>query len=221
MSSETLFVENFFATPIFYGAIPDDKFHNQLVALANKCDEAGWFEQTWDDNEWEGEFSKKQSERDNDTTPSTVYFQPNKNILGDNEYVANIIYRHAHGYLDQIGTPKRNLNIHSSWLHKAGNRDTVGWHHHGYKVNRISGVYYIRATGVINGGRTLFKSSNPYNCDYLSRSNRSFKPGVDFLPVERNMIMWPSSLEHRTTPNYTDMSRVVISFNIDVEYEDG
>ena len=220
MSKQHLFVEHFFATPIFYGAILDEKFHSELINLYKDCDEKGWFKQEWGEDQWEGQYSKKQSERDNDTTASTIYFQPRQNILEDNEFLENTILRYAHGYLDNIETPERNLNIHSSWMHKAKHKDAVGWHHHGYKENRISGVYYIKANDVVNGGRTLFKSPNPYTGDFTAFSARAYKPQVDFQPVERNMLMWPSSIDHRTTPNWTKNPRIIMSFNIDIDYQD-
>ena len=216
MSQNKLFVENFFATPIFYGAVEDINFQTRLLELVEECESRGWFKQ--EVSTTTEEYSKKQSIIDNDTTASTVHHQPIEDILHDYTDVKDVIVKYTEAYLDNIETPERDLEVSASWLHRAGKNDTVGWHHHGYTTNRISGVYYIKTTGGFNGGRTLFRTPNPYDSSFTNLGQKTFQPVVGFRPKERNMLMWPSWLQHRTTPNYDGDPRIIMSFNIDIKY---
>lgn len=215
MSDKHLFVDTFFTTPIFYGAVLDDKFHRQLIELFETSKESGLFEQH-SHEEPGGEYTKEQMTVDNDTTSSTVSRQKNVDILHDKLYIKQIIYKHAKLYLQSIDHPRMNMDISASWMHHAQQNDTVGWHHHGYDKDRISGVYYVKSPGVYNGGRTAFRSPNPYADSFPKHAHNNMQPVVDFEPMVKNILMWPSWLEHRTTPNYHGDDRVIISFNIDL-----
>ena len=214
-----LFVDTFFSTPIFYGYIQESEFHEQLIKLFENCESQGWFKRRVNTSS-EQPHTKEQSVIDNDTTASTVPNQNHVDILHDMPHMKKIIYKYVQAYLKSIDHPHMNMNISASWLHHAKQNDTVGWHHHGYETDRVSGVYYIKSSGAYDGGRTAFRSINPYSNAFPRLAHKSMQPVVDFEPIERNMLLWPSWLEHRTTPNYHGDDRVIISFNVDLTHID-
>lgn len=210
-----LFVDTFFSTPIFFGAVTDQGFHEQLIELFETSKKLGLFEQHTH-TEHGKQYTKEQMTVDNDTTASTVSRQRNVDILHDHPEVKEVIYRHVKLYLQSIDHPPMYMNISASWMHHAKQNDTVGWHHHGYGQDRVCGVYYIKSPGVYHGGRTAFRSPNPYADSFPKRAHSSMQPVVDFEPIEKNILLWPSWLEHRTTPNYHGGDRVILSFNVDL-----
>lgn len=80
---------------------------------------------------------------------------------------------------------------------------------HSHKDSIFSGVYYIQGTDT-----GVLRIMNPANmlgdCSNLSPFTRDFQ----FIPKDRDLILWPSWLPHEVEPNTSTRERINIAYDV-------
>lgn len=103
-----------------------------------------------------------------------------------------------------------NVTIKQTWACINKKNDLNLIHSHGNQYH-ISGVFYLQVPE--NSGNIVFKDPRPgasnSSCQYL------FNEGdiENFIPVDKQLIFFPSYLEHYVLPNQSDYDRISISFD--------
>ena len=101
--------------------------------------------------------------------------------------------------------------VTGSWAVKHEKGDYTSLHSHGR--NDISGVFYFKVPE--NSGDLLLLNPLEY-IKSLESYNPGYETGHQWCPgnVEENMLyIWPSWLKHKTQANYSDESRIIMSYN--------
>lgn len=195
-------LNNLFCTPVECIGIKDEKFITEINLLYTKCEENNLFNNNWMPG--------------NDTTPTT--FKSDDNILKAHDYLKTFIENKAQSYLDNVEQDFSKVNMTASWFNKQSKLQSVGSHNHRspYVPQLISGVFYVKTTNNLDQGKITFKSHNPFQVEFPSSStNIKYSAEVSYMAVQNNMMFFPSTIVHRVSPNYTDIDRVVLSFNIE------
>ena len=105
----------------------------------------------------------------------------------------------------------------NSWFNEQGRNQAVGLHNHRSVkgLNEVSGVFYLKAIGDIKQGAITFINHNPYEKEFpINNDLIKYTNEVSFIAKENNLFFFPASLNHKVTPNFTNKTRVVVSFNI-------
>lgn len=104
-------------------------------------------------------------------------------------------------------TEETQLSIHS-WanVNEKGNWNMI----HNHPGTDLSGVYYVKVPK--NSGQILF--FDPRKIDTVDKAFEEQPKIIGSYPVEGNLFMFPSYLEHMVTPNESDETRISIAFNI-------
>lgn len=195
-------VENWFQIPIYTNKIWNNKFIEGVQELFDTNKE-------YLDNVWMP---------DNDTAPTT-YRDDNPDIVNSNKDISNEIYYHVRTYLKQCGYKGDEvyLCLLNSWINTYGLKDCIGYHNHGYQNTMVSGIYYIDGTGEPDNGQVCFESPAPFDVaiPHKSVSDR-YKHRIYYNPIKYHMLLFPSWLRHKVTPNYSGKPRTVLSFNVEV-----
>lgn len=101
---------------------------------------------------------------------------------------------------------KKNLKV-NYWtnVNQTGARNTL----HAHKSAIFSGVYYIQGTDT--GALRILNPANMLcDCNRLSPFVRDF----NYLPKDRDLILWPSWLPHEVEPNPSNKERINIAYDI-------
>ena len=104
---------------------------------------------------------------------------------------------------------KGSWRIVQSWINALPKGTTQPRHTHA--GNTISGVYYHRTTPDMGG--ILFYNPNPFAKMCMFGTDE----GIYFDPIPESVILFPSWLEHATTPGTHEGSRWSIAFNVHLE----
>ena len=82
---------------------------------------------------------------------------------------------------------------------------------HSHNEHTMSGAYYLQVP--VNSGRIYFKDPRPqtnsWTQKFIDKGNMRF-----YNPVAGDLFMWPSFLEHGTTPHDNFEERIMISFDL-------
>lgn len=191
-------VENWFQVPVYYSDIEDNKFINCVEELFDECKHNLV-------NDWQP---------DNDTAPTT--FKSNNNVISGHSVIEDEISSKVQTYLEETGYKTPECNITNSWFNTYGKNDVVGYHNHGYK-QQVSGIYYIEGTGEQDNGQLAFESPCPFDTNIPHNSRLAkYQHRVYYNAMKHRMILFPSWLRHKVTPNYSGKPRTVLSFNVEV-----
>ena len=80
---------------------------------------------------------------------------------------------------------------------------------HSHKSAIFSGVYYIQGTDT--GSLRIMNPANTLgDCNNLSPYTRDF----NYLPHDRDLILWPAWLPHEVKPNLSNRERINIAYDI-------
>ena len=122
------------------------------------------------------------------------------------------IYKHSYKYIEGLNPHIYELTIGQVWVNLNLKNTFQEEHHHLGSGAQFSGTIYINT--VDHGGD--FEIINSNNYEYYNDSNigniERFK--VTIKPEIKKIIIFPSYLMHRVTPNNTDETRLSVSFNI-------
>ena len=82
---------------------------------------------------------------------------------------------------------------------------------HSHNEHTMSGAYYLQVP--VNSGQIYFKDPRPqtnsWTQKFIDKGNMRF-----YNPVAGDLFMWPSFLEHGTTPHGADEERIMLSFDL-------
>ena len=82
---------------------------------------------------------------------------------------------------------------------------------HSHNEHTMSGAYYLQVP--VNSGQIYFKDPRPqtnsWTQKFIDKGNMRF-----YNPVAGDLFMWPSFLEHGTTPHDNFEERIMISFDL-------
>ena len=91
-------------------------------------------------------------------------------------------------------------------------------HHHGNSA--LSAAYYVRAPK--NSGDIVFYDPRPapvFSHPKANKPNNLNAMVNSITPVEGGLVMFPSYLEHSVNANMSNEERIVISFNISLQFK--
>lgn len=94
-----------------------------------------------------------------------------------------------------------------AWLNKVDTGDSQIWHSHG--ITRVVGTLYYQ----VEAGDIEFKTPNPFTRAGMWPIDERYSPVISRTPKPGDLGLWPGWLEHRVTPNTSDVSRYSISFD--------
>jgi len=191
-------VEDLFQIPVYYNDIIDNKFITYVEQL---------FDERKSDlvNNWMP---------DNDTAATT--YQSTPNVISGHSIIQDMIVSKVQTYLEEIGYTAPDCNVVDSWFNTYKQNDVVGYHNHGYR-QYVSGIYYIEGTGESDNGQLCFESPSPFDTNIPHNSMLiKYQHRVYYNPIRHRMILFPSWLRHKVTPNYSGQPRSVLSFNVEV-----
>jgi len=116
----------------------------------------------------------------------------------------------AREYATEMTIEFEDLQICNSWSYIIGrNNDPNNFHKHSNSM--ISGVYYLSLGSPIEFENDI-NSSLPFTWPITNQENYD-KVHHQIAPEEQLLILFPSNLSHRVTPNFID-ERYCIAFNI-------
>ena len=82
---------------------------------------------------------------------------------------------------------------------------------HSHNEHTMSGAYYLQTPQ--NSGQIYFKDPRPqtnsWTQKFIDKGNMRF-----YTPKAGDLYMWPSFLEHGTTPHGADEERIMLSFDL-------
>jgi uncharacterized protein (TIGR02466 family) len=195
-------ITDIFCSPIQEIPIKDYQF----ISVVNKCYEELKEKKIFKNNWMPG----------NDTAPTT--FMYNSNIFEKNLYVKMFLESKCANYLDNVGFSFKETKLMDSWFNEQGKNQVVGLHNHRNvrrEFDQISGAFYVKTITNPKQGQITFVNHNPYEGEFPLNSNiLKYNNEVSLTARENNMVLFPASLNHKVTPNFTNKTRVVVSFNI-------
>jgi uncharacterized protein (TIGR02466 family) len=101
---------------------------------------------------------------------------------------------------------KKNYNIYN-WVNvnSSYSRNTL----HSHSKAHLSGIYYLQ--GKSTGNLRLLNPANILgDCNPTAPYVRDF----EFSPTDGDLILWPAWIPHEVEPNYSDLQRINIVFDI-------
>lgn len=118
--------------------------------------------------------------------------------------------------VDEISTTmfwlfNKNIQIKQMWACVNKHKDFNLVHTHGNEYH-LSGVFYLKVPA--QSGNICFRDPRPAAIN--STTNRIFNQGdsENFVPYERQLILFPSFLEHFVMPNESQEDRISVSFDL-------
>ena len=128
------------------------------------------------------------------------------------EHVDNLVYN-----VYRVCRENIKASIVGSWAIKIG--PGQGQIEHAHKNSMISGVLYIHNEP--NSGAIVFNRGKPYfdmAVEPPYQDNTIFNSSITTLnPVQGDIVMFPSYLNHSVLPNTSDKSRCSIAFDVFLE----
>lgn len=115
----------------------------------------------------------------------------------------NLVYDKILKPLDRLSN--RKLKIGDFWFQNQNNGTAHGMHTHG--SNGLSAVCYVKYDKRYHTPTNFISP----NFNSLTNTNMSWYPEES---TEGTMIVFPSNILHYTQPNNSDVSRVILSFNL-------
>jgi len=110
--------------------------------------------------------------------------------------------------LHQTPSPEFNIELENSWyvVSRAGQADWLAPHNH--PNSYLSGAFYLSVQPEIKGTGMLMAviENNSIESIHPPRT-------VEYIPVEGEVILFPSSTLHMVSAHTADYDRIIISFN--------
>ena len=108
-----------------------------------------------------------------------------------------------------FGKNVTNIMLTNMWANiiKRGEYHLI----HTHNEHTMSGAYYLQVPE--NSSQLYFRDprpqSNSWSQKFIDMGNMSF-----YTPEEVDLFLWPSFLDHGTTPHNNDEERIMISFDL-------
>ena len=146
--------------------------------------------------------------------------QPEFNWLNKEVYLHCIEYLKAYG----LDTDKLTLYSSKSWPvscnpDKMKHEDSLVIDPHNHANSHLSVVYYLQ-TDVGCGGELVLHASPTHPIRYvpfapfLQKANIASTDAIDYQPIQNQIVIFPSSLEHEVHPYYGLLNRYSITYDI-------
>jgi uncharacterized protein (TIGR02466 family) len=139
----------------------------------------------------------------------------------DAKWIIDSILKRSKEFLDKIGydTTSVNLKILNMWMNKMKHGAENPRHSHGGGI--VSGCFYVKIPK--NSSAIYFHNPtliiNRAKLPILEYTKYSSKC-VSFYPVEGDLYIWESHLEHEVPYHNDAEERYVIAFDITAEYKE-
>ena len=103
-------------------------------------------------------------------------------------------------------SPESKPLLAQAWSNRHGKGGWTDWHHHG--ANELSAVWYSKFKP--GNGNLVFR--NPLDI-YQGKERRYDEPLIEVPIEEKDLIIFPAFLLHKTQVNELDEDRIVVSMN--------
>ena len=129
-----------------------------------------------------------------------------------NENLCGIVIQHVKKFAEYYGIENQEIKCTSSWINVAEKNNYQEYHVH--PKNHFSAVYYVKVPK--NCGNILFKSNSsndnmfPIISKKLTHANYQT---YSINPIESDLLIFRSNLQHMVEKNKSDEQRVSISMN--------
>ena len=150
---------------------------------------------------------------------SSGWISVDQYYLDNNKKLKDSIEKEIEIYFRETLKVKKNVYLkhQTSWalLHKKGDFSPRHYHSNSW----LSGVYYFKQ--LKNSGAVQFHAQRPYGWSCSSMNPIESLEEVNDItsgcyvinPIEGDLLLFPSQLDHSSFPNDTNEDRVAISFN--------
>lgn len=150
---------------------------------------------------------------DNNAPHATDYFEDKKvvHLINDVPELFGEIQDCVNRFQQQSSIKHlHDVNQYTWWTQDYHEGDIHTEHEHG--MNKISGVYWIRANE--NAGGLCFRNPNPY-VEYAHNENAQYgHRQYEFQPIKGKLLLFPSYLKHSVMPSSKNVVRTTIAFNV-------
>jgi uncharacterized protein (TIGR02466 family) len=121
--------------------------------------------------------------------------------------------------LHNTRNPNINLELTNSW-YMINSSGASSWNRpHSHPISYLSGAFYLSAQPKLPGTGTFIAIVENSSLDSFSERSEDVKL-VEYVPVEGELVLFPSSTMHMVSPHTADYDRVVISFNTRIKTDD-
>lgn len=140
-------------------------------------------------------------------TFNTYNIYKDKNFEKINDFITSAVYN----YIRQIGHKKLDLKKTEAWYNIYDKKSFQEWHNHNFAL--ASCIYYLQSDE--NSSRTLFKNPLPDNPNRpdLDKNNMYTWEHYYVNPLEGDLVIFPSSLEHCVQMHMSDTKRISLAYN--------
>lgn len=109
------------------------------------------------------------------------------------------------------------FSLNGLWININNKNDYNIPHTHGFCI--FAGVFYVKTNE--NSGKIILRNPNPGHGMCIDSSNIETNNEFNSLiwivnPEPGKMLLWPSWIDHYTTPNADDQDRISIAFNVGI-----
>jgi|TARA_A100001388_G_C28610794_1_gene422733 uncharacterized protein (TIGR02466 family) len=160
------------------------------------------------------EFSKHKAWGETNHSLSDPTFKTNYLDKYKLSFTKKLFIQHVKQYLSVFKNEKYTVKIENSWLTSTNRGEHTTVHNHG--GFDISGVYYFQ-TNKNDGSLYLM---NPITSLV---SSHYFAPDecIYYHPEVGKLVLFPSWIYHGVRPNDTDDTRISLSFNAKISFQNG
>ena len=109
----------------------------------------------------------------------------------------------------------KGIRFRQMWAMINKKNDWNAIHQHG--KYEISGGYYLRVPE--DSGRIVFQNPCPLRENYIINQFVGGGNSKGYKPKEHELMMWPAYLNHYVEPSRSDVDRIMISFDLDINVQ--
>jgi uncharacterized protein (TIGR02466 family) len=126
------------------------------------------------------------------------------------DLVKDTIFTHLWHYLEAVSYPASGFQMADSWFNWYARGEFMYEHIHPNR--RVSGCYYYQSTG--EDGDLKLRNPNPHMHTGLWPADLMPQQDLIITPRQGLLVLFPSWMWHRVSPNLTDTTRISIAFNL-------
>jgi len=121
--------------------------------------------------------------------------------------------------LHNTHTPEIEIELTNSW-YVVNEAKASHWNiPHTHPGSYLSGAFYLSAQPEIKGTGRLIAIVENSSISSIQKDSNDIKL-IEYLPVEGELILFPSSTIHMVSPHTADYDRIMISFNTRIKTTD-
>lgn len=122
------------------------------------------------------------------------------------EELKKFIFRQVKDYIEKIPHKEDDL-YYISWANLLRNKGCLSSHSHAGPYSYISGVFFIKSKGSFTRFYAPLDDRIPGVVDFMESQ-------IDIESIEGTLVLFPSFIEHSTTPTSDGSPRITIAFDI-------